>query len=111
MTHQSKWLRVSWACLLAACSSGCHFAYPGRLPDGPLANVAPQTPRELSKVSLPDYIIEPPDILTIEAVSLLPKQPYVLRPMDVVAITSQGLVPEETNLVGQFVVQADGAMD
>jgi polysaccharide export outer membrane protein len=111
MTHQSKWLRVSLACLLAACSSGCHFAYPGRLPDGPLANVAPQTPRELAKVSLPDYIIEPPDILTIEAVSLLPKQPYTLRPMDVVAITSQGMVPEESNLAGQFVVQADGSID
>lgn len=111
MIQPATWLRLSWTCLLAACAGGCHFAYPGRLPDGPLANVAPQTPRELSKVSLPDYIIEPPDILTIEAVSLLPKQPYVLRPMDVVAITSQGMVPEESNLVGQFVVQADGSID
>ncbi len=111
MTPRSTWLRISGVCLLAAITGGCHFAYPGRLPDGPLANVAPQTPRELSKVSLPDYIIEPPDILTIEAVSLLPKQPYTLRPMDVVTLNSQGMVPEEANLAGPFVVQADGSMD
>jgi polysaccharide biosynthesis/export protein len=98
-------------CVLLACAGGCHTVYPGRRADGPVPNVAPQTPRELSKVTLPDYIIEPPDILAIEAVSLLPKQPYVLRAMDVVAITTQGLVPEETNLAGQFLVQANGSVE
>lgn len=111
MTPRSNWLRISLACLLATTAAGCHYAYPGRQPDGPVPQVAPQTPRELSKVSMPDYIIEPPDILSIEAVSLLPKQPYALRPMDVVTITSMGMVPEETNLVGPFVVQADGSID
>jgi polysaccharide export outer membrane protein len=95
--------------LLAASGSGCHFIYPGRTADGPVPNVAPQTPRELYKVSLPDYIIEPPDVLSIEAISLLPKQPYVLRPLDVVSIITQGL-PEEYNLAGEFVVEANGAI-
>jgi polysaccharide export outer membrane protein len=31
-------------------------------------------PRELSKISLPDYIIEPPDVLLIEALNSLPEQ-------------------------------------
>jgi polysaccharide export outer membrane protein len=99
---------ASMICLLAA-SAGCHIAYPGRLPDGPLPMVPPETPRELSKVTLPDYIIEPPDVLSIEAISLLPKQPYELRPLDVVSIVTTGL-PEETNIAGEFVIQADGAV-
>lgn len=94
---------------LVACSVGCHVIYPGRLPDGPIPNVPPETPRELCKVTLPDYIIEPPDVLSIEAVSLLPKQPYALRPLDVVAIVTTGL-PDEEALGGQFPVQADGSI-
>jgi polysaccharide export outer membrane protein len=94
---------------LLALSAGCHIAYPGRLPDGPIPNVPPETPRELCKTTLPDYIIEPPDVLSIEAVRLLPKQPYTLRPLDVVAIITTGL-PEESNLAGEFPVQADGSI-
>ena len=99
------------ACLiwLVAGSAGCHIAFPGRQSDGPIPNVPPETPRELAKVSLPDYIIEPPDVLTIEAISLLPKQPYALQPLDVVSVITTGL-PEETVLGGEFVVQADGSL-
>lgn len=96
------------ACLIAG-TTGCHCIYPGRLPDGPLPNVPPETPRELCKVSLPDYIIEPPDVLSIEAISLLPKQPYTLRPLDVLSIVTTGL-PEELNVGGEFVVQVDGSV-
>ena len=35
--------------------------------------------RELEKVSLPPYVIEPPDILTIEALRVVPKAPYRIR--------------------------------
>jgi polysaccharide export outer membrane protein len=100
---------LACAAWLLAASVGCHVVYPGRLPDGPIPNVPPETPRELCKVTLPDYIIEPPDVLSIEAVTLLPKQPYVLRPLDVVSIVTTGL-PEETNLSGEFAVQADGTI-
>lgn len=99
---------ASVACMLAV-SAGCHIVYPGRLPDGPVPSVPPETPRELCKVSLPDYIIEPPDVLSIEAISLLPKQPYALRPLDVLSIVTTGL-PEESNIAGEFVVQVDGTV-
>ncbi len=39
-------------------------------------------PSELCKASIPDYIVEPPDILTIEAIRILPRQPYKLQPLD-----------------------------
>jgi len=111
MNSSFRWRRLVGYGLLLISSAGCHVVYPGRRPDGPVPNVPPQTPRELSKVTLPDYIIEPPDVLSVEAVNLLPKQPYVLRPLDVVAISTQGLIPEETNIAGQFLVQANGAVD
>lgn len=107
-SYPSSLIVVCVAWLLAA-SAGCHVAYPGRLPDGPLPHVPPETPRELCKVSLPDYIIEPPDVLSIEAISLLPKQPYSLRPLDVVSIITTGL-PEDSVLGGEFVIQADGSI-
>jgi len=58
---------------------------------------------------MPDYIIEPPDILTIEAISLVPKAPYKLRPFDVVSIFSDGL-PEEDALAGEFTLQPNGTI-
>lgn len=104
-------LWIKCCCLLLLVSLGCRsFAYPGRKPDGPVPHVPAETPRELSKVSLPDYLIEPPDILTIEAVRLLPKQPYQLQPLDVITVITEGAIPEETNLAGDFVVQADGSL-
>lgn len=39
-------------------------------------------PNELCKASVPEYIIEPPDVLTIEAIRILPRQPYRLQPLD-----------------------------
>ena len=44
--------------------------------------VPAQMPRELQKTTLPDYIIEPPDILRIEVTRLIPRSPYFLGPGD-----------------------------
>lgn len=109
MNARRQWPSLVALGVLLAASGGCHVPYPGRKPDGPIPNVPPQTPRELCKVSLPDYIIEPPDILAIEAISLIPKQPYALRPLDVVAVSTTGLA-EGMNLAGSYVIQADGSL-
>jgi len=45
-------------------------------------------PRELSKVILPTYTLEPPDLLMIDQVYLVPKEGYQVRPRDVVRITA-----------------------
>ena len=54
-------------------------------PDGkPLACEGPcdvpcppgDMPRELMKTSLPDYTIEPPDVLLIDVVKVVPRPPY-----------------------------------
>lgn len=94
---------------LLVASSGCRLIYPGREPTGPKPNVPIQVPREQAMVTMPDYIIEPPDILSIEAISLVPKSPYTLRPLDAVSIFSSGL-PEEAIIVGDFTVQPNGTI-
>ncbi len=47
-------------------------------------------PRELSKVVLPTYRIEPPDILLIDALNSMPRMPYLLRTSDQLAIHVEG---------------------
>ena len=98
-------------CLLSivAVCSGCRTIYPGREPDGPKPCISADVPREQSKVTLPDYIIEPPDILSIEGISLVPKSPYQLRVYDVVSIGAVGL-PEEESINGEYAVQPDGSL-
>ncbi|MFK8111289.1 MAG: polysaccharide biosynthesis/export family protein [Rubripirellula sp.] len=51
-------------------------------------------PRELSKTVLPEYVIEPPDILTIETVHAVPKSPYNLKTLDVLSVRVLGTLPD-----------------
>jgi polysaccharide biosynthesis/export protein len=43
-------------------------------------------PREQAKVSLPPYVIEPPDVLLIDTVRLVPLPPYKLEPLDALLV-------------------------
>lgn len=95
--------------LLLSGNVGCHFIYPGRDPGGPIPQIPPEIPRELCKTTLPDYIIEPPDVLSIEAISLLPKEPYHLRALDVVTIIATGS-PEVAAISGQYNIQPSGTI-
>ena len=64
-------------------------------------------PKELSKVILPDYIIEPPDVLEIDVIRLIPRDPYRLEALDSVAIAATG-VPAEEAITGEYTVQPSG---
>jgi polysaccharide export outer membrane protein len=94
---------------LLGSSQGCHLVYPGRDPDGPHPNIPNSVPRELCKTTLADYVIEPPDVLSIEAISLVPKTPYKLRPLDVVSVVVSG-VSDEGNITGQYSIQPNGTI-
>jgi polysaccharide export outer membrane protein len=43
-------------------------------------------PREQEKMTLPPYVIEPPDVLLIDAVRLVPLPPYKLEPLDALLV-------------------------
>jgi polysaccharide export outer membrane protein len=109
MTTWCKSLKTFALLLSITCCAGCHFVYPGRNPGGPQPCVPNDVPRELYKTTLPDYIIEPPDVLSIEAISLVPRSPYKLRPLDVVTVIVTG-VSEESNISGQYTVPPNGAI-
>jgi len=107
---------TAWSIVLLA--GGCHCTkyvheavIPGqppscnRLPPGPDV-----MPRELAKVAMPDYIIEPPDVLLIEAVKVVPLPPYRIATLDVLALEVVGTLPDRP-LIGQYEVDPGGGID
>ncbi len=99
------------AALALVLATGCQLRLPrpySTIP-GPRITACPDTPRKLDKVSLPDYIIEPPDVLSIDAVTLVPHPPYRLHALDVVKVQASGL-PAEANVTGDLTVGIDGTL-
>lgn len=101
--------RVVPVAVLVALAAGCHST--GRVPE---ARVVPaDIPRELDKVILPEYRVEPPDILIVEAVRAVPKPPYLVQPLDVinVQVTQAGGGAGQDDLTGALTVDPDGTVN
>ncbi len=60
-----------------------------------------------SAETAPAYVIEPPDVLLIDSVKLVPNAPHMLEPLDTFFIQGTGLLPEEP-LAGQFALEPGG---
>jgi polysaccharide export outer membrane protein len=99
------------AMLLAALqSTGCaYYKFQSALESVP-ADALANMPRELAKTSLPDYRIEPPDVLIIEAIKVVPKAPYRIETLDVLQVQVLGALPEQP-IAGSYQVQPDGNLD
>ncbi len=109
--------RIRWQSgLLTLCwvitAAGCHTTHPkdpafglDRLPP-----VYESMPRELSKVVLPEYVIEPPDVLLIEGVHVVPKAPYRLKTLDVLSIQVSGTLPD-AEISGAYSVEPGGTIN
>jgi polysaccharide export outer membrane protein len=67
-------------------------------------------PRELAKVSMAPYVIEPPDILLIDAIRVVPLPPYKISPLDGLFIQSTNTLPTEP-ISGVFSVEPDGIVN
>jgi polysaccharide export outer membrane protein len=70
----------------------------------------PELPHELAQVSLPAYTIEPPDVLQIDAMRLIPKPPYRVNPLDVLGFQVTGTLPDAP-IAGIYSVEPDGTID
>ena len=66
-------------------------------------------PRELVKANLPPYVIEPPDILLIDAVRVVPLPPYKISPLDALLITATNTLPNEP-ISGIYPVEPEGTV-
>ena len=67
-------------------------------------------PRELEMMSLDRYRIEPPDILLINAIKVVPKPPYKVEPFDGLLIRVVGALPDQP-IANAFNVDPEGMVD
>lgn len=67
-------------------------------------------PRELTKVVMPKYVIEPPDILVIEGLHIVPRAPYYLKSMDVLSVQVAGTLPDAP-IAGAYPVEPGGVIN
>lgn len=101
------------AIVALAASSGCtafmepRSTVPVSPPDAPPTS---SVPRELEKVTLPRYVIEPPDVLLVEGVKLVPKSPHKIETFDVLLVRVIGAFPEQP-IDDTYSVDADGSVN
>ncbi len=81
--------------------------FPATPPEPPLTS---NVPRELDKVTMPRYVVEPPDILLIEGVKLVPKSPHKFEIFDVILIRVTGDLPTEP-ISDAYSIDADGTVN
>jgi protein involved in polysaccharide export with SLBB domain len=85
LRRKSILLRLCLSAAVVVANSGCTAFLEPREPY-PITPPEPSpfsaVPRELDKVSLPPYVIEPPDILIINAIKIVPKPPHKIEPFD-----------------------------
>ena len=108
--HLSKALA---AVFLLLATSGCTAFLAPRSPfpvTPPEPSAGSSVPRELDKVTLPRYVIEPPDILLIEGVKLVPKSPHRIETFDVLLVRVSGAFPEYP-IDDAYNVDADGSVN
>jgi polysaccharide export outer membrane protein len=94
------------------CSVGCQSTHHKKA-GGPVSVVPPELsamPRELSKTVLPEYVIEPPDILTVETIHAVPKSPYSLKTLDVLSIRVIGTLPDGP-IGGAYPIEPGGVVN
>jgi len=101
------------AAMLALAGTGCTpFMAPREpipaAPAGPTA--ASPVPRELEMMSLPPYTIEPPDILLLNAIKVVPKPPHEIEPFDGLLIRAAGALPDQP-IADAFFVDPEGMID
>ena len=69
-----------------------------------------EPPRELAKMSLPAYRIEPPDVIQVELMKLVPKPPYRVDTYDVLQIVVVGTLLDQP-IAGPYLVEAEGSVN
>ena len=102
-----------WIALGVIVLCGCHAVISRPQPRlvGPQApSMGDAVPTEKDKSTLPTYVIEPPDILVIEVIRLVPKPPYHIQASDVLAIEIEG-VTEEGAAPRNYLVDPAGRVD
>ncbi|MFM7151365.1 MAG: polysaccharide biosynthesis/export family protein [Gemmataceae bacterium] len=82
------------------------------LPAGYVQPIPPRgfIPTEKAKTSLPPYVIEPPDILFLDPIKLVPRPPYLVGPLDILLIRVADPLPNQP-IEGTYTVTPDGTIN
>jgi polysaccharide export outer membrane protein len=106
--HLSLLLLLVGICLVA---TGCHtVGERNKHLQSQLAYEGEFQPHEREMTLLPPYVIEPPDILLINAIKVVPKPPYLIEALDVLQIQVEG-TPPESPIAGPYPVGPGGSVD
>ncbi len=105
--------RAAHAALMAAglvlLLTGCRTINPYDPKLEPPLPEAIQPAREMNKVSLPAYRIEPPDVIQIEMLKLIPLPPYRAEVFDVLQIRANALPDQPID--NFYMVEAEGKIN
>jgi polysaccharide export outer membrane protein len=102
-------LLLSWA--LVASATGCRTWWGlNPVPAKAVGAMPSYVPTELNKVSLPPYVVEPPDILLIDALRVIPKQPFQIQPLDVLQVEVDG-TRLDAPIKGLYLVEPGGMLN
>jgi polysaccharide export outer membrane protein len=114
MRERGRGQLVAVVCLLCgvcAGSTGCwNSLLECRCPNTPVVEHDPSLPHELQMMSLPPYVIEPPDILLIDVLRTVPKPPYRIEPGDSLLIQATPQLPGAP-LGGVYTVEPEGTIN
>jgi polysaccharide export outer membrane protein len=89
---RTNYRRAGWLMMFLLCAAcGCQTV---RTPEDKIAGS--NIPREFTKVSMPDYIVEPPDLIIVEVLEALPGRPIsgerLVRPDGRISLSFYGEV-------------------
>jgi polysaccharide export outer membrane protein len=83
-------------------SSGCHHLRQELV-------LPPDLPREHGKLTIADYIINPPDVLVIDLVRAVPLPPYKIKAQDLLFVHAKG-TPADDPIKGVYRVEPEGVI-
>jgi polysaccharide export outer membrane protein len=85
---------------------------PAECADGPQSAAAPvrPLPTELAMESHPPYVIEPPDVLWIDTIQMVPRSPYTVQALDVLLLRATNTLPNQP-IDGAYTVSPDGRLN
>jgi len=115
---RGSFVRLIVAALLLVTGVGCNIygrpqrtaAHQATLEANCDGDPAKMPAKELAKVSLPPYVIEPPDILLIDALRIVPKPPFRIQSFDSLQVIVEGTLLEQP-INGIYVVEPGGLLD
>ena len=108
----SHW-RLPWFAIAAAAAlsvlCGCQPFDGYHAPATPPIPSIIEPPSERTRISLPAYRIEPPDLLQIEVLKMVPLPPYHLEAYDVLQIQVIGTLLDQP-IDGYYLIEAEGTI-